>query len=765
MSERFETCTLDVGEDIIRLSNGVVAIWFNTLVGTFDFSSADLATSYFSRAYTQVHTSEQVYDSRKMTYKEVTSLDFDDARGKGKAVVIRLQDPEKKVEMNVRLSLVLGDLGYSCIVQLRNRSEELIVRALEPLVIDVDNNERVQTGWNGRTLRFFKNGFHSWERSQALSLAGGENQSHTYSVLSNVESDIALILGFVTLAEQFTTVSFFGREEEENRLAQVVASSQADDFPLKEKRAIASEELYILVDSDSREGLSQYVRFVSQKMKGRSAVAPVGWCSWYYYFNRPDEGEIIENARFLGERFPEDIRWIQLDDGYQKSVGDWEENSRFQGGLQSLVKSINSLGFKAGIWTAPFIASQHSEIFKDKPDWFVRDEDNQAIVVGENPLWLGKFYALDLTHPHVIKHIHDLFTNLKAMGFDYFKIDFLHHATISGRRQNQTISRCAAFREGMVTIREAVGDSFILGCGAPLAPSVGIVDGMRIGTDIGIVWRYEWGGGVYESTVNTLSRAVLHNQWWLNDPDCVLVRQDDTDLSKDEVTLWATVVALNGGVLMLSDKMREISEERLGILEKIMPPFKKGAKAIDSLVESEPRIFALPIETPIGQWAVVAAINLGEQPIDVSISFSDLNLQEETLHHVFDFWAEQYEGLYERTYDIRGLKPHTSRLFCIRPESSTPTVLSTSIHYTQGGIELANQVWDENSNELSVTIKRSVMTPRAVFFALSGAWTPDAAYIDDEQVKLETIAPEVVVVRHQFVKGQTIRVKFARSIL
>lgn len=764
MSERFETCTLDVGEDIVRLSNGIVAIWFNTLVGTFDFSSADLTTTYFSRGFAQVHTSEGVYDSRKMTYREVTSLDFNDERGKGKAVVIRLQDPEKRVEMYVRLSLVLGDRGYNCIVQVRNRGEDLTVSALEPLVIEVENNDRVQTGWNGNVLRFFKNGFSSWDLSQALPLESGENVSHTYSVLSNIKSNIGLILGFVTLANHFTTISFLGREEEEKRLAQIVASSQADNIPLKEKGAVASEELYILVDCDPREGLAQYVRFVSQKMKARVVVPPVGWCSWYYYFNRPNEGEIIENARFLEERFLDDIRWIQLDDGYQKSVGDWEENSRFQGGLQSLVKSIKSFGFRAGIWTAPFIASQHSELFKDKPDWFVKDDDNQAIIAGENPLWLGKFYALDLTHPQVINYIRDLFTRLYSMGFEYFKIDFLHHATCPGKRQNQAIPRCAAFRRGMTTIREAVGDSYILGCGAPLAPSVGIVDGMRIGTDIGTVWKYEWGGGVYECAINTLSRAVLHNQWWLNDPDCVLVRQDDSELSQDEVTLWATMVALNGGALMLSDNMREVSEERLNILDKIMPLFEKGAKVQDYLVESEPRVFALPIETPMGRWVVVAAINLGEQPIDVSIPFCDLDLQEETPHHVFNFWSEQYEGLYERTFDIKGLKPHTSRLFCISPESPLPVVISTSMHYTQGGIELADYVWDETSNELSVTVKRSMKKPEAVFFALSGNWTPVTAHIDEEQVELDVIAPEVVAIRHQYVRGQMIRVRFARLV-
>ncbi|MFW9837013.1 MAG: glycoside hydrolase family 36 protein [Candidatus Thorarchaeota archaeon] len=763
MSEHFEMCTLDVGEDIIRLSNGVVAIWFNTLTGTFDFSSADLSTTYFSRGYTQVHTSEKTYDSRHMTYREVTSLDFNDERGKGKAVVIRLRDPEKRIEMNVRLSLVIGDLGYNCIVQLRNKGEALTVNSLEPLVVDVDTGERVQTGWNGATLRYFKNGFHSWELSQAQPLASGENKSHSFSALTNTEANTAIILGFASLADQFTTVSFYGRDSEAERLAQVVASSDAEAITLREKGAIASEELYILIDSAPHEGLKHYIRHVSQNMQARVAQPPVGWCSWYYYFNRPEEEDILENAKFLNSRFEDNIRWIQIDDGFQKTVGDWEENSRFQQGLPSIVKKIKSMGFKAGIWTAPFIASQHSDVFKNRLEWFVRDDDNQPVVAGENPLWLGKFYAFDLTHPQVIQHVTELFDRLKGMGFDYFKVDFLHYATIQGRRHNQEMTRCAGFRNALMAIRKTVGDSFLLGCGAPLGPSIGIFDGMRIGTDIGTDWRYEWGGGVYECAVNVLSRSTLNNRWWINDPDCVLVRQEDTDLKLDEVVLWATIVALNGGVLMLGDKMRDLSENRLMILEKIMPPFSKGAEALDSLVNSEPRIFILPIETPIGQWTVFAAINIGERSINLKVPFRDLRLKEDMPHHVFDFWAEQYEGLYEELFEIKDLAPHTSRLFCVRPESPVPAVLSTSIHYTQGGVELAEQVWDERTQELSLIIKRSVTNPEAVFITLSRNWTPSKAFVDENQVGIDSIAPEVIVIRHRFASGQKLRVQFSKS--
>jgi hypothetical protein len=179
-----------------------------------------------------------------------------------------------------------------------------------------------------------------------------------------------------------------------------------------------------------------------------------------------------------------------------------------------------------------------------------------------------------------------------------------------------------------------------------------------------------------------------------------------------------------------------------------------------SLVESEPRLFALPIETPLGKWSVVAVINLGESPINVSIHFDELELNVETPHHIFDFWAEQYEGSYERTFEIRELMPHTTRLLCVRPEAPFPIVLSTSMNYTQGGIELVEHVWEEKLKELSVTINKSTKKPTSVFIAFNGAWTPKTAHIDDEVIKFDVIASEVVAIRHQFKKRQTVRVTF-----
>ncbi|MHA2379389.1 MAG: alpha-galactosidase [Candidatus Thorarchaeota archaeon] len=720
---------------------------------------------HFSQAYAQAHTEREVYDTRRMTYKSVSAVEFSDKRGEGKAMVLRLQSPEKSADMNIRIGMTKEMPGFTCVVQLKNRFEETRVESIETLVLDVDNASRVATGWNGRELRFFNNGFHSWSLSRALPVGVGENTSHCFSVLNNFVTKKAVIIGFVTMADQLTTISALGRESEESRLAQIRASSSTDRVVVPRNQTVVSEEMLLLVIEDALRGLETYAEITAARMNALSwHNVPVGWCSWYYYFTLIDEREVLLNAEHLKERFGQDIEWVQLDDGFQKTVGDWNVNDKFESGLKSLVKEIGDSGFKPGVWIAPFIATEHSIIFKERPEWFVHDAQNRPIVVRENPLWLGNIYALDLTNPEVISHIGSLFKDLVEDGFQYFKIDFIHDAAVEGQRHDTSITRGQAIRKGLETIRSSVGDSFILGCGAPLGLSIGIVNGMRIGDDVAPVWQYDQGIGIYPAAINTLTRAFMNKRWWINDPDCVLIRQDDTSITEDELRLWLTIVALSGGMLLLSDKMDEVSEERLTMFNKLLPPFGPGATAIDALVEALPRFFTLSIETPLGRWALVATINLGEMPLDVSFTLKQAGLTEDKPHHVFDFWEEEYQGLVEDQVEVNLLKPHSCKLLLVRPESETPCVLSTSMHFTQGAVELKDQRWNGEDLCLEVMVDRSTKSEESVFFVFGSDWKPESALIDDENVKLQRVAPEVIAVKAQFENGQTIRVDFSQRL-
>ena len=73
---------------------------------------------------------------------------------------------------------------------------------------------------------------------------------------------------------------------------------------------------------------------------------------------------------------------LQVDDGWQQSIGDWEANGKFPAGMQTLAQRIKSTGRRAGLWLAPLIAVKSSKLFREHKDWFLRDERGRLGIRG-----------------------------------------------------------------------------------------------------------------------------------------------------------------------------------------------------------------------------------------------------------------------------------------------------------------------------------------------------------------------------------------------
>jgi hypothetical protein len=119
-------------------------------------------------------------------------------------------------------------------------------------------------------------------------------------------------------------------------------------------------------------------------------------------------------------------------------------------------------------------------------------------------------------------------------------------------------------RAGFDAVRRGAGDdAFLLGCGVPLSNVVGVVDGNRIGADVAPSWNtvnFETAAPGYERALpatvhswqNTLARSFLHRKLWLNDPDCLMLRQSETQMTPAAVRTWAHAVAVSGGMALVS---------------------------------------------------------------------------------------------------------------------------------------------------------------------------------------------------------------------
>ena len=272
-------------------------------------------------------------------------------------------------------------------------------------------------------------------------------------------------------------------------------------------------------------------------------VAPTAWCSWYHYFLDVTEADVLANlAAIAAADLPVDV--VQVDDGWQAGIGDWSGLSARFDSLSALADRIRADGRRAGIWLAPFVVGADSPLARDHPEWLVG-------AAGEN--WGQALYGLDLTHPEVRTWVAEVLGHLRSDGFDYFKLDFLYAGALPGRR-HEDVSATTAYRSGLELVRTAVGpDAYLLGCGAPLLPSVGLLDAMRVSPDTFSPDEPAGADEPLRGATCARARRWQHGRFWVNDADCLVARP--TFLRR---AAWAAVVEQCSGLRSASDRIADL---------------------------------------------------------------------------------------------------------------------------------------------------------------------------------------------------------------
>lgn len=379
---------------------------------------------------------------------------------------------------------------------------------------------------------------------------------------------------------------------------------------------------------------------------------PTGWCSWYTFYEEVTVPDIERNLAFSKQKLPQ-LRYIQIDDGYQSKMGDWlETGNAFGGNVKTVLKQIKSAGFEPAIWVAPFIAEKTSVIFQKHPDWFIKDSFGNPLdssTIGFGGWRCAPWYVLDGTHPEAQKHLEHVFKTMREeWGVTYFKLDANYWGAIHGGvHHNPNATRIEAYRQGMAAIQKGAGTSFILGCNAPIWPSLGLVDGMRTSGDINNDWK-----SIKGCALENLARAWQNGKLWWNDPDCVLLTENsqknirhnvppkDPTLTDKEFKLHVASIRASGGMVLSGDEMPQIQTNRFKVLEKLLTPTGK----------------AMQFDCPgfsIGRVALnssqeeVALFNWDDVPITRSFA-------TETGSIITDFWtgvSKKAEGT-SATYEI-----------------------------------------------------------------------------------------------------------------
>jgi hypothetical protein len=331
---------------------------------------------------------------------------------------------------------------------------------------------------------------------------------------------------------------------EELRLDPVWIGSDADAFDLHRSYAAAAAE---------RQGVSP-----------REDVPPVGWASWYTYYEHIDEEIILGNlekaADLAEEPGLEPISLFQIDDGWQIRWGEWEANEGFPSGMASLAERIKETGMVPGLWMAPFYVSTDSEIYSMNPGWWVLGPEGEPITYSN--LGTGDYAIVDATHPEAGLWMGDQVAKQRRDGWEYLKLDFLYAGAQVGTRY-QDVTAMEAYQIGMELLEEAAEGAYVLACGAPMLPSLGYADAFRTGADIGFGFdpgpRREY---LRWQARSTAARSWQNGIWWWVDPDQLLVREP---FSAAEAAGSVVANVVSGGSWLLGDELYTLPEDRLSL--------------------------------------------------------------------------------------------------------------------------------------------------------------------------------------------------------
>jgi len=440
---------------------------------------------------------------------------------------------------------------------------------------------------------------------------------------------------------------------------------------------------------DTLGGLEFFERY-TQTLHDRYQIKPMkpipaGWSSWSCLYGDVDEQAVLKHAELLAEGWLDrGADLIQIDDGWQKegSFGAYWTNDvqKFGHDIPWLAENCRKLGLQFGLWMAPGMLIDKSSRFEELSPLINRVNGKLVRHFGGDDTLAaeknGAVYGLDIGKEEVIELMREMFRRgAEDYHAVYFKIDFIVNLLLrmgagATRVEYQNGYAVELYRHYMKELRKVVGDDvFLLACGAPIGESVGIFDSIRISADIAHGGADKPGHfGAWNIIRNDAQCAILrspfHNKVFINDPDALLVRDYQTEycndgvvLTLEEAKMWATVVAMSGGHIIINEELDRLPDERKALFTNILPPLGLAAR---------PRNF---YEYP---WCSEAFIDAAEDAQLVAFYNWGEEELDKTLANPFDrraimvdCWSHEIIGFLDEAQSFT-LPAHTCRAMLVK---------------------------------------------------------------------------------------------------
>jgi len=201
---------------------------------------------------------------------------------------------------------------------------------------------------------------------------------------------------------------------------------EAFRYPLEAGEMFQAPEVILSYSSEGMNRLSQNLHHCIRQHicrgKYKEEIRPILINSWeaaYFDFTGDTIYELAKAAKEVNiDMLVMDDGWFGKRDNDNSGLGDWFVNEKKLGGtLGNLIKRINDLGVKFGIWIEPEMVSEDSDLYRKHPDWALT-------VPGRNPVRSRNQLVLDFSRKEVVDEIYDQICKVLDQGnIEYVKWD------------------------------------------------------------------------------------------------------------------------------------------------------------------------------------------------------------------------------------------------------------------------------------------------------------------------------------------------------
>jgi len=177
--------------------------------------------------------------------------------------------------------------------------------------------------------------------------------------------------------------------------------------------------------------LHRFIRGEILPVSSRTQLLPVMYNHWYsttFDVSEASLTPVAEQAAKLGiEIFVMDDGWFGARNDDRAGLGDWFPNpQKFPQGLGPLIRRVNDLGMKFGIWVEPEMVNPDSDLFRAHPDWIIN-------FPGRPKTQMRNQYNLNLARTEVREYLFGVLDKLLSENhIEYVKWDMNRHFSEPG---------------------------------------------------------------------------------------------------------------------------------------------------------------------------------------------------------------------------------------------------------------------------------------------------------------------------------------------